>query len=181
MGFPPSSVGKESICSAGDLVSTPRSGRCPEEGNGNPLKYSYLGNPMDRGAWQVTIHGFTRVRHDLVTKPPPWFEKSQMWIKQKVRDTVEFYLHVQSRILYFPMRVLTNMASLPEVDQHTRTFTIQDSWKQWPPRKQISLLFHGISSRVLSSHHVRLLCHHLALNPIPSANPHCPLWLSSAH
>ena len=36
----------------------------PEEGNGNPLEYSHLGNPMDRGAWWVTIHGIARVAHD---------------------------------------------------------------------------------------------------------------------
>jgi len=41
------------------------------EGNGNPLQYSCLENPMDREAWQATIHGISRVRHDLVTKPPP--------------------------------------------------------------------------------------------------------------
>ena len=41
------------------------------EGNGSPLQYSCLGNPMDRGTWQATIHGVTRVGHDLVTKPPP--------------------------------------------------------------------------------------------------------------
>ena len=42
-----------------------------EKGNGNPLQYSCLGNPMDRGAWQDTVHGVTRVRYDLMTKPPP--------------------------------------------------------------------------------------------------------------
>ena len=41
------------------------------EGNGNPLQYSCLENPMDRGAWQATVPGVTRVRHDLVTKLPP--------------------------------------------------------------------------------------------------------------
>ena len=41
------------------------------EGNGDPLQYSCLENPMDRGAWQATIHGGARVRHDLVIKPPP--------------------------------------------------------------------------------------------------------------
>ena len=40
------------------------------EGNGNPLQYSYLENPMDRGAWQAIVYGVTRVRHDLVTNPP---------------------------------------------------------------------------------------------------------------
>ena len=48
----------------------PGSGRFPGEGNGNPLQYSYLENPMDTGAWQATIHGIARVRYDLATKPP---------------------------------------------------------------------------------------------------------------
>ena len=50
MGFPPSSVGKESACNAGDLVSIPGLRKSPGEGNGNPLQYSCLENPMDRGA-----------------------------------------------------------------------------------------------------------------------------------
>ena len=40
------------------------------EGNGNPLQYSCLENPMDREAWQATVHEVARFRHDLVTKPP---------------------------------------------------------------------------------------------------------------
>ena len=52
-----------------DASSTPRSGTSPGEGNGNPLQYSCLENPMDKGAWQATVHGVTRVKHDLVTKP----------------------------------------------------------------------------------------------------------------
>ena len=71
MGFPCSSVGKESASSAGDLGSIPGSERSPGEGNGNPLQYSCLENPMDRGAWQATVHGVTRVKHNLATKPPP--------------------------------------------------------------------------------------------------------------
>ena len=68
MGFPHSSVGKESACNAGDLGSITRSGRSPGKGNGNPLQYSCLENPMDRGAWRATVHGVLRVGHDLVTK-----------------------------------------------------------------------------------------------------------------
>ena len=56
-----------------NLGSIPGSGTSPGERNGNPLQYSCLENPMDRGAWQATVHGVTRVRHDLVTKPPPAF------------------------------------------------------------------------------------------------------------
>ena len=46
----------------------PGSGRYPGEGNSNPLQYSCLENPMGRGAWRATVHGFTKVWHDLVTK-----------------------------------------------------------------------------------------------------------------
>ena len=56
-GFPGSSGGKESAYNAGDLGSLPGSGRSAGEVNGNPLQYSCLGNPMDRGAWQATVQG----------------------------------------------------------------------------------------------------------------------------
>ena len=56
-GLPYSSDGKESACNAGDLGSIPGSGRSPVEGNGNPLRYSCLENPMGRGGWQATAHG----------------------------------------------------------------------------------------------------------------------------
>ena len=62
MGFPHSSVGKESDCNVGDLGLIPGSGRSPVKGNGNPLQYSCLENPMDRGAWQGTVYGVMRVR-----------------------------------------------------------------------------------------------------------------------
>ena len=50
-----------------DMGSIPGLGRSPGGGHGNPLKYSYLGNPMDRGAWRATVHRIT---------------KSQTWLKQ---------------------------------------------------------------------------------------------------
>ena len=59
MDFLDVSVGKESACNAADtgvVGSTPGSGRSPGEGNGNPPQYSCLGNPMDRGGWQTTVH-----------------------------------------------------------------------------------------------------------------------------
>ena len=49
---------------ARDLGSIPGSGRSPTEGNGNLLQYSCLGNSMDRGVWQATVHGNVRVVHD---------------------------------------------------------------------------------------------------------------------
>jgi len=55
--LPDGSDGKESSCNAGDLGSIPGLGRSPGEGNGNPLQYSCLQNPMDRGAWWATVQG----------------------------------------------------------------------------------------------------------------------------
>ena len=66
MGFSGGSELKASASNAGDLGSIPGSGRYPGEGNGNPLQYSCLENPMDRGAWYARVHGvaksWTRLR-----------------------------------------------------------------------------------------------------------------------
>ena len=51
---------KASACNAGDLGSIPGSGRSPGEGNGNPLQYSCLENPMDGGAWWATVNGVAK-------------------------------------------------------------------------------------------------------------------------
>ena len=67
MGFPGGLVVKNPPCNAGNPGLIPESGRSPREGNGNPLRYPCLGNPMDRRAWQVTVHGWQK-RHDLATK-----------------------------------------------------------------------------------------------------------------
>ena len=64
--MPPSgSVAKNLPANAGDVGPNPGSGRSPGEGNGNPLQYSCLENPMDRGAWQATVHGVTKSRTQL--------------------------------------------------------------------------------------------------------------------
>ena len=60
MGFSGGSDSKESACNAGDLGLIPGSGRSPGEGNGNPLQYSCLENPMDRGAWWATVLGVAK-------------------------------------------------------------------------------------------------------------------------
>ena len=52
--------GKNPLADAGDEGSIPGSGRSPREGNGNPLQYSCLGNPMDRGAWQAAVPAVTK-------------------------------------------------------------------------------------------------------------------------
>ena len=71
LGSPGGSAVKNPPAKAGNVGSIPRLGRSPGEGNGNPLQYSCLGNPMDRGAWQAIVDGVARVRLDLATKPSP--------------------------------------------------------------------------------------------------------------
>ena len=61
-GFPGGSEVKASACNVGDLGSIPGLGRSLGEGNGNPLQYSHLENPMDRGAWWATVHSITKGR-----------------------------------------------------------------------------------------------------------------------
>ena len=62
---PGGSEDKASACNAGDPGLIPGLGRSPGEGNGNPLQYSCLENPMDRGAWWATVHGVTKSRTRL--------------------------------------------------------------------------------------------------------------------
>ena len=65
-------MGKDSACSAGDegdVGSVPGSGRSPGGGHGNPLQYSCLENPMDRGAWRAAVHEVAQSRMGLSTSP----------------------------------------------------------------------------------------------------------------
>ena len=71
MGCPGGSVVRNLPANAGDtgdVVSIPGLGRSPGGGNRNPFQYSFLKNPMYRGAWQATVHGGPRAEHDLVTE-----------------------------------------------------------------------------------------------------------------
>ena len=60
MGFPGGSVVKDPPTNGGDVGLIPGLGRSPGEGNCNPLKYSCLGNPMDRRAWQAIVYGVVK-------------------------------------------------------------------------------------------------------------------------
>ena len=107
-GFPHSSAGKKPPRKAADLGSSPRLGRSPGEGNGNPIPYSCLETPMGRGAWQATVHGVARVRHELVTLPPPppiWASghttllKSIYRVKGRLNTSAEKNMEVRCSIL----------------------------------------------------------------------------------
>ena len=103
MGFPYSSVGKESACIAGHPSLVSRSGKSPREGSGNSLQYFCLENLMDRGAWQATVDGVTRVGHDLATKPPTTCMKCSLgslyW-----RDLIVFILLFSSISFHWSLR-----------------------------------------------------------------------------
>ena len=64
-GFPGGSVVKTPSANAGDSGLIPQSGRSPGEGNGNPLQYSCLENPVDRGAWWASVHRVTQSQTQL--------------------------------------------------------------------------------------------------------------------
>ena len=76
-GFPGGAEVKASACSVGDLGSIPGSGRSPGEGNGNPLQYSCLENPMDGRVWGTTVRGSQRVGQDWATS---------LWLFWVLRD-----------------------------------------------------------------------------------------------
>ena len=65
MGFPGGLDNKQSPCNAGDPGSIPGSGRSPGEGDGYLFQDSYLENSMDRGAWQATVHGVSKMQTRL--------------------------------------------------------------------------------------------------------------------
>ena len=67
-GFPDGSVVKNPPTNAGDMGLIPGLGRSPGEVNGNPFQYSCLGNPIDREAWWASVHGVTRVGHNLASE-----------------------------------------------------------------------------------------------------------------
>ena len=80
LGFPGGTLVKNPSADAGDtgvLGLIPGSGRCPGVGNGNPLQYSCLENPMDRGAWQTAVHG--------VTKSQTWLSRAPVFFMGKLK------------------------------------------------------------------------------------------------
>ena len=92
MGFPAGSAVKESACNAGDQGSIPGSGRSPGEENGNPLWYSCLENPMDRGAWWASVHRVTKSRTRLSTNTSLHFMYAYLFIYLKVHWLLPTYL-----------------------------------------------------------------------------------------
>ena len=104
MGFPGGSGVKNLPANTGDSGSISGSGRSTGEGNGNPLQCFRLGSPMDRGAWWAAVPGVTRVRHNLVTKPPH-HHRGLDKLAEKAKSLPEFCstanLHRRMAVLIF--------------------------------------------------------------------------------
>ena len=98
LGFPDGSAVKKrpTACNAGDVVSSPGSGRSGE-GNGNAHQCSCLGNPMERGAWRATIHWVSRAGHDWATKPLP---SPQCLLCSPASHSI--YFHESAYVMTFP-------------------------------------------------------------------------------
>ena len=92
MGFSGGSDDKETACNAGDPGLISRSGRSPGEGHGNPLQYSCLKNPMDRGAWCAIVHG--------VTKSQTWLSNWDMRHKKSLNRTEILHSYDNSKMNY---------------------------------------------------------------------------------
>ena len=90
-GFPDGSAVNNSPANEGDAILIPRSGRCPGEGNGDPLQCSCPGNPMDRGVWGATVH--------RVAKEPNMTKQQQPDIHQK---SVSFSSGAQEEYIHRP-------------------------------------------------------------------------------
>ena len=100
--FPHSLVGKESACNAGNPGLIPGLGRSPGEGNGSPLQYSCLENPMGRGAWWAMVHGDTRVGHDLATKPPTT-TTTKTFLLGLIKAWKDFTFNVMTDVIRFKL------------------------------------------------------------------------------
>ena len=86
----------ESACNAGDLGSVPGLGVSPGGGHGSPLQYSYLENPMDRGAWWATVHGVTKICTQL---------SDLAWMVNSMTRGFEIFWEPAKRFLNCPMGI----------------------------------------------------------------------------
>ena len=160
-GFPGASNGKESTCNAGDMGSIPGLVRSPGEGHGNPLQYSGLENPMDRGAWRVIVHGVTKrwTQLSIFIRPPgsladtwsclksllvlPWLGEVCYWqtLSRETRDAATCP-GVLLTILHYAGQ--SNNKGLP-TPKHSQTQLGGDSWVPWTARRSNQSILKEIS------------------------------------
>ena len=146
--FPGGSDGKASAYGVGDRGSIPGWGRSPGEGNGNPLQYSRLENPMDGGAWWATVHGVTKSQTRLSDFPffflsfflsvflsfflchgMRWLLEYQQWVISTFQSTGR--RKGQGRGCPLPLRTLHKATCINSIYVFTMC-SCQRDWKIWP-------------------------------------------------
>ena len=129
--FSGGSDSKESVCNAGDPGSIAGSERSLREGNGNPLQYSYLVNPIDREAWRATVHGLQRVRHDWATNTLTFFNIARIKETENNKVLTRLWRNWKLHTLMARMQngAVTAESSLevPQMVKHTVTLALIDS------------------------------------------------------
>ena len=134
MGFLGGSDSKESACNAGDPGSIPGSWRSPGEGLGNPLQYSCLENPMDRGAWQATLHVVTKSQTE-------WATNIFTFKLTNESDTTE-HMHMITESPYFWHLIMSvgdycrhlTLTTEKAVAPHSSTLAWKIQWMEEPGR-----------------------------------------------
>ena len=130
LGIPGGSAVKYPPASAGDEGSILGSERSPREGNGNPLQYSCLGNPMDRGAWRTIYSpwGHKRDRHDLATKwqqqlllsSSPWPDPKSKWksiVKSHPGYPIKAYIVIEGILTIFTAWSLDSISEVTKLSE----------------------------------------------------------------
>ena len=148
-GFPGNSDRKESAHNVGDQGLIPGSGRSPGEGNGNPLQYSCLENPMDRGAWQATVHGVSRVGHNWVTELNWSMIRTLGWLyvaaksSSTITENQQKALKLKNKetVLYIMLR--NNEMQMPELEKEMATHSSILAWRILWTEKPGRLQFMG--------------------------------------
>ena len=126
MGFPGGSGVKASACNAGELGWIPGLGRSPGEGNGNPLHYSCLENPMDGGAWWATVHAVAKSRTRLSD-----FTHSQ-YICKLILLQSQFAHQWTVKPIYWPLAVVKGSAAFIAAKQGVLVVTAPNTCKFLP-------------------------------------------------
>ena len=162
LGFPGGSVIKNPPANAGDLGLIPGSRRSSGEGSGNPLQYSCLGNPMDRGAWRATVHGSKRVRMAENAYTEPWdtvtFRVRMQVIKVNldpaglvsfIESAIWIYTHTEGRRRYnentamFKSRTEPGMHSSLTVSTGNQTCWLWSQTSSFQDSEQINVRYLG--------------------------------------
>ena len=125
LGFPGGTDGEESTCNVGILGSIPGLGKSPGGGHGNPLQYSFLRIPMDRGAWRATVHGVAKSRIRLSD-----------WTKHSTA-TVRYCGYLPSTVTWWALAyrryiMLHNVMGVKEIIRN-KSVHLKFSWKERRP------------------------------------------------